>query len=55
MSDSKEIEITIAAINAMTNVLSAVSNTYFQDKSQKDEIVERASKIISQRLRTLEA
>jgi hypothetical protein len=46
-------ETSVARLNAMANVLSAMKDTFFPDRSEKDEIVKRASEIILIELKNL--
>jgi len=46
-------ELSVAKLNAMANVLSSMKDTFFPDRSEKDEIVKMASKIISDELKKL--
>ncbi len=46
-------ELSIAKLNAMANVLSAMKDTFFPDRSEKDEIVKKASGIILEELKNL--
>ena len=47
------VEKSVEKLNAMANVLSAMKDTYFPDRSEKDEIVKKASKIILEELNFL--
>lgn len=49
-----EIESSVSKLNAMANVLSAMKDTFFPDRSEKDEIVKLASGIIHTELKKLD-
>jgi len=49
----EKVELSIAKLNAMSNVLSAMKDTFFPDRSEKDEIVKKASEIILIELKNL--
>lgn len=46
-------ELSVAKLNAMANVLSSMKDTFFPDRSEKDEIVRLASAIILKELKNL--
>lgn len=46
-------ELSVAKLNAMANVLSSMKDTFFPDRSEKDEIVRLASTIILKELKNL--
>ena len=52
--ENKELEKSVVVINAMANVLSAMKDTYFPDRSEKDNIVRRASEIVAKELTNIE-
>ncbi len=52
--DNKDVEKSVAVINAMANVLSAMKDTFFPERAQKDSIVKQASEIILKELKNFE-
>jgi len=49
----EEQELSVAKLNAMAHVLSSMKDTFFPDRSEKDEIVKLASAIILKELKNL--